>query len=201
MLLLAYDTETTGIARGHDYTNPDNPHLAALTAVMFDDEARRIISSINLMVEPDNWIMPAEAGDVNGLTTDYLKALGLPVETVLSTFLGLAGSADLLIAHNCAFDQKIISSAVYRDYSKTNEEKAHELVLAWQQKPTYCTMEKSKPIVQAKTKNGRLKYPKLSEAYEFFFNRPLDNAHSANADTIAVLEIYTALQNHGEVSL
>jgi DNA polymerase-3 subunit epsilon len=201
MLLLAYDTETTGIARGHDYTNPDNPHLAALTGILFDNEVNRIVSSINVMIEPTNWLMPPEAGAVNGLTTETLSTLGIPLEAALVPFLRLADSADLLIAHNCAFDQKIISAAIYRNYWKSDEDLAHNLVLLWQQKKQYCTMEASKPIVQAKNKRGALKYPKLSEAYEFFFNRPLDNAHSANADTIAVLEIYTALQSHGEVSL
>ena len=56
-------------------------------------------------------------------------------------------------------------------------------------------MRESKEIVGALDKRGRIKYPKLIEAYKFFFNKDLDRAHSANADAVATLEIYLALKN------
>ena len=196
MHILAYDTETTGIARGHDYTNPDNPHLAAITGILYDTEAKRVVSSLNLFVHPDDWAMPEEAGAVNGLTTEFLLKFGLPLDQVLPPFVSLADRADLLIAHNIDFDTKIISAALWRYltwYNPHPEDAAHETIQTWQNRKGYCTMKESKDIVQAQAKNGRLKNPRLEEAYQYFFNRPLDKAHSANADTVAVLEIYTAL--------
>ena len=197
MKILAFDTETTGIARGADYTHPDNPHLAAITGILYDTEAKRVEQSINMAIRPDGWVMPAEAGAVNGLTTEYLNDNGILLNSVLPLFIKLAFLSDLLVAHNVAFDKKIISSALWRYGISEGEEETyiHDLILEWQNHPHYCTMESAKPIVKALNKAGRLKYPKLSETYEHFFKRPLDNAHSANADTIAVLEIYTALTN------
>lgn len=171
ILLLIYDTETTGIIRGDDYTNPANPY-------------------------PDGWAMPVEAGAVNGLTTEYLNEVGLPVDVAMRAAIAIAMRADLCVAHNVDFDTKIMAAALWRQLiaDGESEEDAHGFIQGWLSKPTYCTMKESKPIVKALTTNGRLKYPKLSEAYRHFFDREIDNAHSANADAVAVLEIYLALQ-------
>lgn len=202
MLILAYDTETTGIIRENDYTNPKNPFLASIAMLLFDSDTNKIVSSFNAAVKPDGWTMPEEAGRVNGLTDEYLNTFGIPATIVIPTVIALATKADLLIAHNVEFDTKVVASALWRhlltETTFDNIEENHEIIATpvnfWLSLPTYCTMKESKEIVRATNKKGALKYPKLTEAYEFFFNRPLNRAHSANADAVAVLEIYLALQ-------
>lgn len=196
MLILAYDCETTGLIRGSDYTNPANPYLASIAMLLYDDEAHQVIASFNAPIYPDGWAMPEEAGAVNGLTTKYLSEVGLPVDIAMRAAIAIAMRANLCVAHNVDFDTKIMAAALWRQLilDDESEDNAHTFVQGWLSKPTYCTMKESKPIVKALTTNGRLKYPKLSEAYRHFFDREIDNAHSANADAVAVLEIYLALQ-------
>lgn len=204
MLVLAYDTETTGIIRGSDYTNPANPFLASIAMLLFDSDTNKIVSSFNAVVKPNDWTMPEEAGRVNGLTNEYLNAFGIPAEIIIPTIMAFATKADLLVAHNVEFDTKIIATALYRhllnevqpDTIEKNQEEMVAPVNFWLSLPTYCTMKESKTIVGATNKKGALKHPKLTEAYEFFFDKPLNRAHSANADAVAVLEIYLALQNY-----
>ena len=198
MLILCYDTETTGIIRGNDYAHPGNPFLASIAALLYDTTAHKVISSLNAMIQPAGWTMPKEAGAINGLSTEYLSTVGISVNIVLPAFVALVGKADLNVAHNVDFDTKVISAALWRHLLEEDhtEEEAHVLIKNWLYFPTFCTMKESKDIVKAQTKNGKIKYPKLTEAYEFFFNKPLDRAHSANADAVAVLEIYLAIQAH-----
>lgn len=204
MLILCYDTETTGIIRGNDYAHFDNPFLASIAALLYDTTAHKVISSLNAMIQPAGWTMPEEAGAINGLSTEYLSAVGIPASVVLPTFISLAIKANLIVAHNVEFDTKIISAALWRHMIEEEEDSADEpiyklkLINNWASLPTFCTMKESKDIVKVQTKNGKIKYPKLTEAYEFFFSRPLDRAHSANADAVAVLEIYLAIQAHKE---
>lgn len=201
MLILAYDTETTGIIKGSDYTDPSAPFLASIAMILYDSEAHRIVSSFNAMVQPEGWSMPEEAGRVNGLTDEYLHKVGIPSPIVANTVLALMLKADLRIAHNVDFDTKIVAAALWRAaIYEASEEAAHNIVKHWLSMPSYCTMQSSKTIVNALDKRGRIKFPKLTEAYKFFFNRELDRAHSANADAVAVLEIYMALQKQ-EVAL
>ncbi len=196
MLILAYDCETTGIIRGDDYTNPANPYLASIAMLLYDEEAHRVIASFNAPIYPDGWVMPVEAGAVNGLTTEYLKKMGIPIDVALQAAISLINNASLCVAHNVDFDTKIVATALWRQLiaDGNTEDFSHHHVRSWLSKPTYCTMKESKHIVKALTTKGRLKYPKLSEAYQHFFDREIDNAHSANADAVAVLEIYLALQ-------
>lgn len=45
MLTLVYDTETTGLVRGTDYTDPNMPFLASIAAILYDEEAHRVVAS------------------------------------------------------------------------------------------------------------------------------------------------------------
>ena len=187
MNILVLDTETTGLIR--DYSSPDAPHLAAIAACIYNTNARRVQSSLNFMIQPSGWDMPPEAEAVNNLSTDHLVEYGVPLNIALDAFMAFISPAQLVVGHNVIFDVKMIASALYRlDQLNALDE--------WMQFDTYCTMEKSKPIVQAKTATGRLKNPKLTEAYEFMFDKVLERAHSANADVIATLELYLALQQY-----
>ena len=194
MLILVYDCETTGLVRCTDYTDPNMPFLASIAAILYDEEARRIVASINSMIQPDGWIMPEDAGLVNGLTNEALQQLGVPAPILLPACIALMFKANLRVAHNVDFDSKVIAAALWRHIIKEDsEETAHATVKKWLALPSYCTMQESKSIVNALDKRGRIKYPKLTEAYKFFFDRELDRAHSANADAVATLEIYLAL--------
>lgn len=195
MLILVYDTETTGLVKGTDYTSPTMPLLAAITAILYDTNDHRIVSSINSMVFPEDWVITKEASDVNGLTHDILCKLGMPISVLLPACMALMTKADLRVAHNAEFDAMVIASALWRHIIKEDsEETAHNLIKFWLDLPSYCTMKEAKAIVNAKNKRGQVKYPRLTEAYKFFFDRDLNRAHSANADAIATLEIYLALQ-------
>lgn len=194
MLILVYDTETTGLVRGTDYTDSNMPFLASIAAILYDKESHRVVASINSMVQPDGWTMPEEASQVNGLTDEILQRLGVPASALLPACVALMLKANLCVAHNVDFDSKVIAAALWRHIIKEDsEETAHEIVKAWLALPSYCTMRESKSIVNALDRRGKVKYPKLTEAYKFFFGKELNRAHSANADAIATLEIYLAL--------
>lgn len=187
-LIAVLDSESTGFPRS-DYTSPDNAYLASLTLLIFDTETARVQASFNTMIQPEDWEMPVEAGEINGLDTETLANFGIPLAQAMPVVFALLEPAELFVAHNAPFDAKIFAAAFYR----TNMIDELSVFLDMN---TYCTMLESKHLVQAKNVKGNLKNPKLTEAYEFFFETPLDNAHSANADTVACLEIYMAIQQH-----
>lgn len=199
MHALIFDTESTGLIRSALYSDDNNPYLAAIAAIIYDTESNRIISSINTAIYPAGWIMPPDAEAVNGLTTQYLRDTGVSVQLVMPLFLSLIDRVNLIIGHNVEFDIKIMSTALWRYFvANLNEDIAREIIEKhWLTKPTFCTMKESKNKVQALNKNGKLKYPKLTEAYKHFFGKDLDRAHSANADAVAALEIYLALTKEG----
>ena len=56
-------------------------------------------------------------------------------------------------------------------------------------KEFFCTMRAMTNVVKIPSPRG-YKWPKLSEAYRFLFNRDLEGAHDAMADVRACAEIY-----------
>jgi len=186
--ILIYDTETTGIFRKNiPLDHPDQPHLVQLSALVVDPEIKRVKQSLNLVVKPDRWVIPPEVVDIHGISTEEALDTGLSEKLVLETFLNL-WNQQLLVGHNEEFDRNIISTSIARMFGTDSA-----ILPLWLAGEGFCTMKESKPIVQAKTKNGRLKYPRLTEAYEYFFGHPLARAHSANADAVGTMEVYFAL--------
>ena len=195
MLVLIFDTESTGLVRSTSYSDVNNPYLASIAMLLYDTDANRIVSSLNTTIHPAGWVMPPEAEAVNGLSTQYLCDTGVPSQAVIPLFMTLASKANLVVGHNVEFDIKIMSAALWRHITAEHGDSfAHEVITKhWLTKPTFCTMKESKDEVQVLNKSGRLKYPKLTETYKHFFGKDLDRAHSANADAVATLEIYLAL--------
>lgn len=184
MIVIAYDTETTGIPDWKIPSgDPCQPHLVQLAALVADTETRQIISSIDLIIKPDGWEIPDEVAEIHGITTEYALVHGVPEAEAFALFMSLWGGK-FRLAHNRTFDQRILRIAAKRYGTEAQIE-------AWADKESHdCTMWLSKPIM------GVGKNPKLSEAYEFFTGKPLENAHSAMADTQACLDVYFGILDH-----
>jgi len=200
-MILVYDTETTGIHYGFkskSLTDPSHPRLVQLSALVVDPVEHRVHQSMNLVVAPDGWEIPPEASAIHGITEEYAAECGLPESLVLDVFLHLwsGGEPNPLerVGHNAVFDKNVIATAIARYYGEG------ELLDAWLDGTDFCTMLSSKNIVQAQTKPNaqgktRLKNPRLEEAHEFFFGESYDRKHTANADVVATMNVYFALQD------
>lgn len=188
MNILFYDTETTGLP---DWKVPSGsehqPHIVQIGAILVDDETRKILKVMDVIIKPEGWEISTEMTDIHGISQEQALVDGLPEENVLAEFLGLWDGC-YRVSHNKTFDQRTIRIATKR-YC---DEKTIE---AWAVKEDYdCTMIMAKPIMQMLPKNRYgFKSPKLSEAYKFFCGEDLENAHNALSDATACMEIYYAM--------
>ena len=188
-LVCAYDTETTGLP---DWKNPSDshhqPHLVQLAAILADEDTGKVISTLDLIIQPDGWDIPQEVADIHGITNEIANEVGVNEMDAVALFLQMVGSAKRL-AHNRTFELRIIRIATKRYFPENVQEK-------WAEKENHdCTMIMAKPIMQMEPK-GRYGYksPKLSEAYQHFMGKELQDAHSAIADARACLDIYFAMK-------
>ena len=74
--------------------------------------------------------IPEEAARVHGITTEQALAEGRPLRDVLDAFVSAVESADLLVAHNLRFDEKIVGAELLR----------LRLPLDLEVRPRVCTM-------------------------------------------------------------
>jgi len=157
-----------GIVReGQARLRPSQPHIVQLGAVLFEAESGIELASINLTIKPEGWKIPDEVAMLHGITHDQAMEVGIPIRTAMKAFLDLAKVADLLCAHNIQFDDRMVTRELFSSALDHG---------ALKDKKRFCTMLESNKII----KKG--KFPKLKEAFFFFFGEEMTGAHNAMND-------------------
>ena len=184
-LALAYDTETTGLPLFKEPSeHPDQPHIVQLAACLVDIDTRKTIASMNVIVKPEGWTIPDDVAAIHGITTEHAMDVGISEPVALEMFLQL-WSERLRIGHNQSFDARIIRIAQMRhSFSLESQE-------VWKAGQSECTCYMARPH----TKLDKNKLPKLGEAYQHFFDKPMEGAHTAMGDVDGCLAVYFAIKD------
>ena len=136
MQRLFYDTETSGLP---DYQRPSDakhqPHIVQLTCLLTDYYGEKL-SSLDLLIRPDGWQIDPEAQKAHGISEQMARSAGVPEFEAVQLFMRLVERADLRIAHNDAFDSRIIRIALKR-MGLT------DVMATWKDMDKFCTMHKS----------------------------------------------------------
>ncbi|HCU64580.1 MAG TPA: 3'-5' exonuclease [Rheinheimera sp.] len=187
-LALFFDTETTGLPVWNEPSeNPNQPHIVELAAKLVNLDTREVVYTIDTLVKPDGWVIPQEVIDLHGITNEMALEQGRPESEVLTEFMGIWATANRRVAHNQSFDERIMRIAIKRYLDEDTAE-------SWKAGEKQCTGLITKPLLQLLPKNKfGFKMPKLSEAYEHFMGKPLENAHRAMADVDACIAVYFAV--------
>ncbi len=177
MKYLFFDTETTGF-----------PPLARLVQISWQIwENDKKIDKKNYIIYPENFIIPAQAAQIHGITTEIAIEKGEDLEKVMTEFNEDLNTVDTIVAHNYNFDKQIVMG----------EFKRLSIFTIFEQIPNIDTMKSSTYYLKLPKKNSRYKgykYPRLEELHRFLFNEDFDNAHSADADVDATVKCFFELQ-------
>lgn len=178
-LKLFFDTETTGLPVWSQPSGDEcQPHIVQLAASLVDADARKVIQTIDVIIKPDGWEIPADSSAIHGITTEYAMDVGVSELLAVDMLLGLLGDRER-IAYNQQFDERIIRIALKRyDFRE-------DVIDSWRSGRKDCAMKLSRAAIGGKN-------PTLSAAYEHFTGKPLDGAHSAITDTNACMDVYFA---------
>lgn len=185
-LILAFDTETTGLIDWalKDLHHASQPRIASLAAVLFHP-TEGVVDEMNVLIKPDGWFMPPEAAEINGLTTERLKAEGIPMPVALKRFNEMKAQAKARLGFNISFDKQMLCREAHVYGIEHNSEGLESI----------CVMQLAKPIAAIPFPDGKkgIKTPKLTEAYLAIMGKPLEGAHGALADTRAAMDLYLAI--------
>ena len=184
-MIIFFDTETTGITNKYwSINDPRQPHIVQLAALQHDEE-RNVIAQINFIVRPDGYEIPASSAAIHGISHEKAMRYGVPLTVALGSFNNMLKTADLVVAHNWGFDSTVCNIE-YGRLDRPNHLKKME---------HFCTMLESVDHCKLKhPRNGKLKWPKLQEAYKHFFHREFEGAHNAMHDVNACSEVYYKLK-------
>lgn len=191
-LSLFIDTETDGLVKKDlPDEHPDQPHLVQLGLILADSSGAEW-ATVELIVKPNGYRIPDGAAKVHGISTEMALAVGVPLLVAVATFTNLRSIANRVVAHNLAFDDKVMRAAIARTGKKPAHPGPSEQV---------CTMELASAIMKlpptAKMKAaGFLKHkpPNLTETHQYFLGEGFTGAHGALADVRACSRVFWEIQ-------
>lgn len=188
MHYLFFDTETTGLPRNSKAPASDLRNWPRMVQVawLVTDNAGRELRGEEHVITPTGFTIPSEAAKIHGITTELALRTGVPLAPVLESLRKDVIGASLLIAHNIAFDEKIVGA----EFIRTG------LANPIESKPRKCTMLSSTKYCAIPGNYGH-KWPKLQELYVKLFGESFEGAHSALADVRACVRCYFKLQQLG----
>jgi DNA polymerase III epsilon subunit-like protein len=187
-MYLFFDTEATGLPSPPSSDHRNWPRMVQI-AWLLADENESIKSKHSFIIKPEGYRIPNRVIKIHGITMKRALEEGIPVEDALHQFLKDANFADVLVAHNVAYDYGVVRGELLR-------KKIPDFLNGYSK---FCTMT-SKPVLdfcKSFRSNGSRQCPSLSELYFLLFNEKLDDAHDALTDAKACAACFFELKRIG----
>jgi DNA polymerase III subunit epsilon len=182
---LFFDTETTGIPKNYKAPVSDLknwPRLVQIAWLVTDVNGNEIRSREHI-VKPEGFAIPADAAKVHGITTEMALERGVEIKTILDSVTQDIQKTQFLVAHNMAFDEKILGAELLRaGFPNSVEAKQRQ-----------CTMQSATDYCRLPGPYG-FKWPTLNELHVKLFREPFSGAHRALIDVRACAKCYFELR-------
>ena len=192
-MYLVFDTETTGIPRDHDAPASDIgnwPRLVQIAWLLADAEGHELRSQA-FIIRPEGFVIPDGAVRVHGIDTETARQRGIEVGSALDAFATDLSEAEILVAHNVRFDERVIGAEFFRAGRKGNPIES---------KTRYCTMRETTDFCRIPGGPRGYKWPTLDQLHRTLFGVGLEAAHNAVVDVRACATCFFELKRRGIIS-
>jgi DNA polymerase III epsilon subunit-like protein len=141
------------------------------------------------------------AQKVHGISAEDCSKFGVPRRVALDVFNSALQRADLLVAHNLAFDELVMHAVACRE----EHHDANNVQQVGGERPglqRVCTMRSSTDVLKLPARFGKYKWPSLPEAFAHFTDgQDMENGHDAMVDAEACLAVFRGLVESGSLTL
>jgi len=179
-IFLFCDTETTGFPKKGNPIQEGQARVCQIALLLTDAEGKAL-AEFSALIKPDGWKVGEGAAAIHGFSTEHCANYGMAGRSVFQIYAKLASMADVIVAHNSAFDKQMMEI----EQAYFNEGREEPLIVDndWS-----CTMLTNTHITGGK-------WPKLNEALKHYCGRELgDQAHNAMYDVQACRDILFAMR-------
>jgi DNA polymerase-3 subunit epsilon len=201
---LLLDTETNGLPRNR-YAPPSTPNnwpailqLSWATYILGPDGrtlTQESVRDLGLAL-PTGEAWNAEAAAIHGISEAEARS-GTSAREGLLELQGALRSANVIVAHNLAFDKPILRAAAHREGVRDFWPPVGSV-------QEFCTMEGTRDLLclpPGHEKATRWKAPRLNELHTWLFGHPYDisgaTLHSSASDVQCLASCLTALLHRG----
>jgi DNA polymerase-3 subunit epsilon len=158
---------------------------------MLTDEDGKELRNQSFIIRPDGFQIPASATRVHGITTETARRLGIEITSALTAFAKDLSAAEVLVAHNIQFDERVVGAEFHRAGLKINPLVGKSL---------YCTMRSSTNFCQIPGGPRGYKWPTLEQLHTVLFGSFFESAHNAVADLNACAKCFFELKRKGIIT-
>ncbi len=207
MLVLIFDTETTGLPTDYKLNGAEHPdawaYIVQFSFILFNTETQKCILEYDEVISNNrNGVVidvPTESTEIHGITAGMCEKRGVPIKCALEVFMVACDRADKIVAHNMHFD----INCVYAELSR----------LGWTDQifklshisyKFICTMRTTTQMcgLEHTSANGRrfIKFPTLLELHRHLFGTvELRNLHNSFNDILVCLRCYYKLETGEDI--
>jgi DNA polymerase III epsilon subunit-like protein len=212
---LVFDAETTGLLPTQRKGAPcipitEYPHILQLSFVIYDIVDKMIIRQSDAYIKVNEAVeISPFISNLTGITREICNEKGRDIVEVLEEFYEAYMFCDGLVAHNMAFDEKMVMIELERNREVIMQkapycfmmfnpmyEKVHGI-------ERYCTMRKGTDqcniMVPSKVdgKPASKKWPRLNELYANLFNgETVEGLHNSMTDVLVCLRCYLKMRHN-----
>lgn len=182
---LIFDTETSGFYNASlPLDHPNQGRIIQLAALLLDEELNEV-GQFSTLIYPTTWIISPGAQAVHNIPQERCDKYGIPIDIALATLMGFFDCSSVIVAHNYAFDSKMLQNEGFQLMNRQN----------------ICTMLQTTNLCHLPSKRGGFKWPKLEEALPILIQEPHIKAHDALADARGCAKLYKYLINNNLLKL
>ena len=199
-MILAFDTETTGLPMTSKEGVVIEPYITQLSAILYNVHDNRMVSFMSSYIQlPPGVEISAKAEAISGITQEICQKKGRPIEKVLKAFYKLYSQADTLVAHNLDFDVDRICAQIRRMVEQKTADKIPLSKYCYMFSPKHMSPE-TQMICTMKTASNQLgnRWPKLIDLYRRLFGYTIEanRLHHSFVDSILCLRVFLKTQHH-----
>ena len=160
MKVIVFDTETNGLIPRDKNIVSENldlmPYIVQLSYILFDTTSKKIVIEQDFIIRvPDDVEISKESSNVHGITKEISNRDGISIVDALDSFNISLTKADIIIAHNIAFDTNMIAIESLRNNMDVRRQ--------FTRKINYCTMKRTVELCKITAVN---KYNKQFDIYQ-----------------------------------
>lgn len=208
-MILVIDVETTGLMPKK--AGDIEPYITQLSFAMYDFKTKSLIKTYNAFINiPQTVFISEKITEITGITREKLND-GIDIREALESLYDAYSRCDILVAHNLAFDSKVIEMEAKRNFDRfENRNMAPYIVWMFDDtfsKLTYiimkCTMNMSIDLCNIEKVNSRgtyKKFPSLCELHEKLFQSTPENLHNSMVDVLVCLRCYLNMEYNINIS-
>ena len=185
-MFIIFDTETTGLPGSWNapLTDFSNWPRVVQIAWQLHNADGKLLSAQSLIVQPEGFTIPFNAEKVHGISTERAQREGLALTEVIERFLADVSQCTYIAGHNIEFDLNVMGCELLRKglHNSLTEKRSLDTK---DLSTDFCALPGGK--------NGKFKWPTLTELHQKLFNAPFAEAHDAAYDVDATAKCFFGL--------